>query len=88
MKLPTALLALSALPLLAQAPRPARRDVPMDSARAAALYVSDRPEDHPQADFERQRAEKARTDHVDGVALSRPGSLLVHVSGAGEEVAT
>ena len=30
------------------------RTVPMDSARARQLYVSNRPEDHPQADFERQ----------------------------------
>jgi dipeptidyl aminopeptidase/acylaminoacyl peptidase len=36
----------------------------MDSARAALLYVSDRPEDHPQPDFERQRAGKARIDSV------------------------
>jgi dipeptidyl aminopeptidase/acylaminoacyl peptidase len=36
----------------------------MDSARAALLYVSDRPEDHPQADFERQRAAKARVDSI------------------------
>jgi dipeptidyl aminopeptidase/acylaminoacyl peptidase len=35
-----------------------------DSARAALLYVSNRPEDHPQADFERQRAAKARTDSI------------------------
>jgi dipeptidyl aminopeptidase/acylaminoacyl peptidase len=36
----------------------------MDSARAARLYVSDRPEDHPQADFARQVAAKARTDSI------------------------
>ena len=30
------------------------RTVPMDSARARQLYVSNRPEDHPQADFARQ----------------------------------
>jgi dipeptidyl aminopeptidase/acylaminoacyl peptidase len=38
--------------------------VPMDSARAAQLYVSNRPEDHPQADFARQLAAKARTDSI------------------------
>jgi dipeptidyl aminopeptidase/acylaminoacyl peptidase len=36
----------------------------VDSARAALLYVSDRPEDHPQPDFERQRAAKARIDSI------------------------
>jgi dipeptidyl aminopeptidase/acylaminoacyl peptidase len=36
----------------------------MDSARAALLYVSDRPEDHPQADFAAQLAAKARTDSI------------------------
>jgi dipeptidyl aminopeptidase/acylaminoacyl peptidase len=44
--------------------RPARAAAPMDSARAALLYVSNRPEDHPQADFERQRLAKARVDSV------------------------
>ena len=38
--------------------------VPVDSARAAQLYVSNRPEDHPQADFEAQLAQKRRTDSV------------------------
>src|ERR687886_645903 len=38
--------------------------VKMDSARAALLYVSNRPEDHPQADFQRQLAAKARTDSI------------------------
>ncbi|HEY0994762.1 MAG TPA: alpha/beta fold hydrolase [Gemmatimonadaceae bacterium] len=46
------------------AARAARRAVPMDSARAALLYVSDRPEDHPQADFAAQLAAKARTDSI------------------------
>jgi dipeptidyl aminopeptidase/acylaminoacyl peptidase len=36
----------------------------MDSARARQLYVSNRPEDHPQADFERQLAAKAATDSI------------------------
>jgi dipeptidyl aminopeptidase/acylaminoacyl peptidase len=41
-----------------------RQVVPMDSARAALLYVSNRPEDHPQADFEAQLRNKARTDSI------------------------
>ena len=36
----------------------------MDSARARALYVSNRPEDHPQSDFEAQIRAKARTDSI------------------------
>ena len=40
------------------------RVVPMDSARAAQLYVSNRPEDHPPADFAAQIARKARTDSI------------------------
>ena len=65
-------LATPAGPLAAQTP-PARQPpasqrqrpaVPMDSARAAELYVSNRPEDHPQADFARQIAAKARTDSI------------------------
>jgi hypothetical protein len=36
----------------------------MDSARAAMLYVSNRHEDHPQADFAAQIASKARTDSI------------------------
>lgn len=52
-----------AAPLLAQqAPR--RAPVAMDSARAALLYVSDRHEDHPQANFAQQIAAKARTDSI------------------------
>ncbi len=43
---------------------PARQVVPMDSARAALLYVSNQPEDHPQADFAQQIAGKARTDSI------------------------
>jgi dipeptidyl aminopeptidase/acylaminoacyl peptidase len=34
----------------------------MDTARVRQLYVSNRPEDHPPADFERQAGEKRRTD--------------------------
>ena len=41
-----------------------RRPVVMDSARARALYVSDRPEDHPQADFERQVESRKRADSI------------------------
>jgi dipeptidyl aminopeptidase/acylaminoacyl peptidase len=44
--------------------RPPRQVVPMDSARAAMLYVSDRPADLPKADYERQIAEKRRTDSI------------------------
>jgi dipeptidyl aminopeptidase/acylaminoacyl peptidase len=40
----------------------ARRVVPMDSARAAALYVSDKWEDHPEADYAGHMERKARTD--------------------------
>jgi hypothetical protein len=47
--------------VLAQA---AARRVPMDSARAAQLYVSTRPEDHPVAQYEQHIAAKARTDSV------------------------
>jgi dipeptidyl aminopeptidase/acylaminoacyl peptidase len=36
----------------------------MDSARAAALYVSNRHEDHPQANFAQQIAAKATTDSI------------------------
>lgn len=46
------------------AARAPRRAVPMDSARAAMLYVSNRPEDHPQANFDAQVAAKARTDSI------------------------
>ncbi len=47
----------------AQQQRP-RQVVPMDTARAAALYVSDRHEDHPQANFAAQIAAKASTDSI------------------------
>ncbi len=61
-----ALLTLS--PAGAQTPtqptRPARRTVPMDPARAAQLYVSDRFEDLPPANVERDRADKAKTDSL------------------------
>src|ERR687885_357238 len=48
-------------PPAAQRPR---QVVKMDSARAELLYVSTRPEDHPQADFQRQLAAKARSDSI------------------------
>jgi dipeptidyl aminopeptidase/acylaminoacyl peptidase len=50
-------------PAAAPAP-PARPRVPMDSARAAALYVSNRPEDHPPANFARDIAAKRATDSI------------------------
>jgi dipeptidyl aminopeptidase/acylaminoacyl peptidase len=43
---------------------PRRPPVVMDTARARLLYVSNRPEDHPPADFERQMVEKRRTDSI------------------------
>jgi dipeptidyl aminopeptidase/acylaminoacyl peptidase len=67
-----ALLATIAAPLSAQqgarpegqrSQRP-RQVVKMDSARAAELYVSDRAEDQPQADFTRQVVAKLRTDSI------------------------
>ncbi|MFM9012221.1 MAG: alpha/beta hydrolase family protein, partial [Gemmatimonadota bacterium] len=60
---PYALL-LIAGPLLAQAPAAPRRPVPMDSARAAQLYVSNRLEDHPVSDYARAIREKAETDSI------------------------
>jgi dipeptidyl aminopeptidase/acylaminoacyl peptidase len=58
--------ALLAAPLAAQQPAASRPRpvIPMDSARAAQLYVSNRPADHPQADFARQIQAKARTDSI------------------------
>jgi len=41
-----------------------RQVVPMDTARARMLYVSNRPEDHSQPDFARQIQQKARTDSI------------------------
>ncbi|MGZ8378079.1 MAG: alpha/beta hydrolase family protein [Gemmatirosa sp.] len=67
--LAAAALALWAAPSAAQegnvpGGRRPRQVVPMDSARAALLYVSNRHEDHPQADFPAQIAAKARTDSI------------------------
>lgn len=50
-----------ASPLAAQQ---ARQVVPMDSARARQLYVSNRPEDHPLANYAEHIANKARTDSI------------------------
>jgi dipeptidyl aminopeptidase/acylaminoacyl peptidase len=52
-------LLLGALPLSAQ-----RGEVRMDPERAADLYVSNRPEDHPVADYARHMQGKARTDSI------------------------
>jgi len=62
-------LASAASPALAQGGRggrggPPQQSVVMDSARARLLYVSNRPEDHPQANFEAQIAAKKRTDSI------------------------
>lgn len=62
----------AALNLQAQAPAQApagptarpRQQVPMDSARAAALYVSNRHADHPTANYAQAIAGKARTDSI------------------------
>lgn len=64
--LPTLLLlAAVALPVSAQdTSETPRQVVPMDSARAARLYVSDRPEDHPISNYARAITEKARTDSI------------------------
>lgn len=60
------LLAATAAPLSAQSdPASGRRQiVPMDSARARLLYVSNRPEDHPVADYERAMQGKVVTDSI------------------------
>ena len=42
----------------------ARQQVPMDPERAADLYVSNRPEDHPVANYAAHIAAKARTDSI------------------------
>lgn len=52
------------VPADGQAAANSRRVVRMDSARAAQLYVSNRPEDHPQRDHARDMANKARTDTI------------------------
>jgi dipeptidyl aminopeptidase/acylaminoacyl peptidase len=54
----------AATPLLAQGGGRPRQVVPMDSARAALLYVSNRHEDHPVADYEAAIQGKKRTDSI------------------------
>jgi dipeptidyl aminopeptidase/acylaminoacyl peptidase len=44
--------------------QPAPRQVHVDSARAAQLYVSNRPADLPKADYQRQIAQKRATDSI------------------------
>lgn len=56
-----ALVVFVAAPLAAQQ---ARQQVPMDSARARQLYVSNRPEDHPVANYAEDITDKARTDSI------------------------
>jgi dipeptidyl aminopeptidase/acylaminoacyl peptidase len=46
------------------APPTPRQIVPLDSARVRQLYVSNRPEDHPVGQYERDMASKARTDSI------------------------
>lgn len=53
---------LAAQPQPAQPAGPARPRVVMDSARAAQLYVSNRTEDHPVANYARDMAAKRATD--------------------------
>ena len=56
---------LLAAPLLAQpSPRRPAPAVPIDSARAALLYVSDQHDDHPVADYVRDTQAKQRTDSI------------------------
>ena len=43
---------------------PTRRPVKVNQARAESLYVSTDPADHPQRNFERDIAAKARTDSI------------------------
>ena len=52
------------LPALGAQQRAPRQVVPMDSARAAQLYVSNKPEDHPVANDEQHIEGKARTDSI------------------------
>jgi dipeptidyl aminopeptidase/acylaminoacyl peptidase len=46
------------------APPTPRQIIPMDTARARQLYVSNRPEDHPQGQYDRDEIGKARTDSI------------------------
>src|SRR5690606_17612720 len=49
-----------------------RRGAPIDADRAAQLYVSNRPEDHPNRDYERDIQRKALTDSI-YAAVTRGG---------------
>jgi len=51
-------------PVTADSARAPRQQVAMDSARAAQLYVSNRPEDAPVADYARETVAKRRTDSI------------------------
>ncbi len=59
-----ALLAAFAVPSASAQGGPDRRVVPLDTARARMLYVSNRPEDHPVADYGRHIEVKAVTDSI------------------------
>lgn len=61
-----AILSLMTLPLaaVAQQAAPPQRPVVMDTARARLLYISNRPEDHPPANYEQQVRNKKRTDSI------------------------
>jgi dipeptidyl aminopeptidase/acylaminoacyl peptidase len=60
-----ALVLQSGAAVIAVAQAPARTPaVAIDSARANALYVSNRPEDHPQSNYETAIRNKARTDSI------------------------
>ena len=60
--------AASTVPSAQQGPRPA---IPMDPERARGLYVSDRPEDHPPANYEGAIAAKAEADKRTVVARNK-----------------
>jgi dienelactone hydrolase len=60
----SATLLLIALPAFAQQQQGRRRVTISDTARAAMLYVGNRPEEHPQADFEQQIASRKRGDSI------------------------
>jgi len=51
-------------PVTADSARAPRQPVAMDSVRAAQLYVSNRPEDAPVADYAREIVAKRRTDSI------------------------
>jgi dipeptidyl aminopeptidase/acylaminoacyl peptidase len=54
-----------AVPAAAQSAAPRRAPIEgIDAARAAELYVSNRPEDHPVADYQADILSKARTDSI------------------------